>query len=222
MVKHSTDGIKPNSATPSSSSDSVISSLSVGCIVDTLHEFRCRVLKRIPKASRTPAANKLADILNSITRDPDNNDNWRHLLLFPFTCVWIPRCQRGSRRHKGAWPHTSIKQSENFSLLHNVQPHNLIIIRRRLCLGRQRVTWPHVCQASWSKAMSKVRSSWRLVIWLTRHWMNPLQRFFATNIQLVQLFLCHHRRHLSPCVWHLAATTYNRWSGYFVPGQLME
>jgi hypothetical protein len=43
-------------------------------IVKLLRELHCRVLKRVPKASRIPAADELAETLQQIVVDPDNID----------------------------------------------------------------------------------------------------------------------------------------------------
>jgi len=62
---------------------------------------RCRVLKRVPKASRIPAADKLADILRKVVVDPDSVDKWVDLLSFSFTGFGVPG-QRGGRRHRNS------------------------------------------------------------------------------------------------------------------------
>ena len=67
-------------------------------IVKLLRELHCRVLKRVPKASRTPAADKLAETLRQIVVDPDNIDKWRALMSFTFACFSIPG-QRGGKRN---------------------------------------------------------------------------------------------------------------------------
>ena len=100
QAQHSTNVVDINSTSPSST-DTVSSSTSASNILETINDYRRRVLRRIPKASRIPAANKLADILSSISREPDNIDNWLHLLLFSYTCLGVPG-QRGGRRHKSS------------------------------------------------------------------------------------------------------------------------
>jgi hypothetical protein len=67
-------------------------------ILEILRLHRCRVLKRVPKASRIPAADKLADTLRHVVSDPDNLDSWIKLLLFTFSCFSVPG-QRGGKRH---------------------------------------------------------------------------------------------------------------------------
>ena len=59
-------------------------------ILEILRMHRCRVLKRVPKASRIPAADKLADTLRHVISDPDNLDRWIKLLLFIFSCFSVP------------------------------------------------------------------------------------------------------------------------------------
>jgi hypothetical protein len=66
--------------------------------MELLHQRRCRVLKRVPKASRIAAADKLAETLRRIVADPDCIDKWMNLLLFTFACFSVPG-QRGGKRH---------------------------------------------------------------------------------------------------------------------------
>jgi len=66
--------------------------------MELLHQRRCRVLKRVPKASRIAAADKLAETLRRIVADPDCIDKWMDLLLFTFACFNVPG-QRGGKRH---------------------------------------------------------------------------------------------------------------------------
>ena len=67
-------------------------------INDLLLHHRCRVLKRVPKASRIPAADKLAETLRYIVADPDSVETWVDLLKFTFICFGVPG-QRGGQRH---------------------------------------------------------------------------------------------------------------------------
>jgi len=67
-------------------------------IMDLLNMNRRRVLKRVPRSSRVPAANKLADLLHEVTSDPDAVDKWVNLLLFTYSCLCVPG-QRGGKRH---------------------------------------------------------------------------------------------------------------------------
>ena len=55
-------------------------------------------MKRIPKASRIPAAEKLSETLHHVVADPTNIDKWMDLLLFAFVCFGVPG-QRGGKRH---------------------------------------------------------------------------------------------------------------------------
>ena len=59
---------------------------------------RCRVLKRIPKASRIQAADKLAQTLRQFITDPGCIDKWLDLMTFAYSCFAIPS-QRGGQRH---------------------------------------------------------------------------------------------------------------------------
>ena len=69
--------------------------------MDILRHRRCRVLKRIPKASRIPAAEKLAQTLQQIISNRDCIQNWIEVLTFPFACFGIPGIPggRGGKRH---------------------------------------------------------------------------------------------------------------------------
>ena len=91
------------SSSPASSSDAVSplpASASASSIIELLLKRRCRVLKRIPKASRIPAAEKLALTLRRVTADPDSVDRWNELFIFASECFAVPG-QRGGRQHKG-------------------------------------------------------------------------------------------------------------------------
>ena len=66
--------------------------------MELLQHRRCRVLKRVPKASRIPAADKLAETLRQVTAEPDSVDKWVDLFAFTFTCFGVPG-QRGGQRH---------------------------------------------------------------------------------------------------------------------------
>jgi hypothetical protein len=60
---------------------------------------KCRLLKRIPKASRIVAAEKLAQLLTVIVANPDNMQAWIDLFLFPSSCLKVPG-GRGGRKHQ--------------------------------------------------------------------------------------------------------------------------
>ena len=66
--------------------------------MEMLRRHRCRVLKRVPKASRIPAAEKLASTLQQVLANPDNIPKWTDLLLFTYSCFGVPG-QRGGKRH---------------------------------------------------------------------------------------------------------------------------
>jgi hypothetical protein len=59
-------GVSPSSSPTQSSTD----------IMELLRHHRCRVLKRVPKASRPPAAEKLAQVLRQIVADRECVENW--------------------------------------------------------------------------------------------------------------------------------------------------
>ncbi len=67
-------------------------------LIHILKADRCRVLKRLPKASRSLAAGKLATLLARIVASPDELMAWSDLMRFSFTCFAIPG-GRGGKRH---------------------------------------------------------------------------------------------------------------------------
>src|SRR5664279_4677870 len=93
-LKFSTQSSLPAGAQLSDNGTAVRSSAD---IMELLRHRRCRVLKRIPKASRIPAADKLAETLRQVVVDPDSVDKWVDLLTFTFACFGVPG-QRGGRR----------------------------------------------------------------------------------------------------------------------------
>jgi len=69
---------------------------------DLLHSItseRCRVLKRIPKASRALAAEKLSAVLSRIVANPEDFSSWNDLLRFSFACLAVPG-GRGGKHHQ--------------------------------------------------------------------------------------------------------------------------
>ena len=67
-------------------------------IMELLRHRRVRVLKRVPKSSRIPAAEKLGETLRQVIDNPDCVDKWLDLLSFTFSCFGVPG-QRGGKRH---------------------------------------------------------------------------------------------------------------------------
>ena len=67
-------------------------------IMDLLGQQRRGVLKRVPKASRIPAAEKLAQTLLQVITVPTCVENWKNLLTFTYACFSVPG-QRGGKRH---------------------------------------------------------------------------------------------------------------------------
>lgn len=78
--------------------------------MEMLRRRRCRVLKRIPKASRIPAAEKLSETLRQVAANPDYVDRWLDLLAFTYTCFGVPG-QRGGQRH-----HNSLASKVNAAI----------------------------------------------------------------------------------------------------------
>jgi hypothetical protein len=94
VIRSSTSATSDLSGFTSSSS----STQSSADIMELLHHHRCRALKRVPKASRLSAAEKLAEVLRQIVADPDCVEEWLHLLTFSFSCFGI-QGQYGGKRH---------------------------------------------------------------------------------------------------------------------------
>lgn len=65
-------------------------------IVEFLRSRKPRLLKRIPKASRVLAAEKLSFLLSAVNDNPDNVEAWNRLLMFPKCCLCVPN-QRGGK-----------------------------------------------------------------------------------------------------------------------------
>ena len=70
-------------------------------LLQSIRSERCRLLKRIPKASRTLAAEKLAAVLSRIVANPDDVSAWSDLLYFSFACFAVPG-GRGGKNHQSS------------------------------------------------------------------------------------------------------------------------
>ena len=84
-------------APPSTSASSVNNSEQD--LLQSILSQRCRLLKRIPKASRTLAAEKLSAVLLRIIANPDDLSAWSDLLRFSFACLVVPG-GRGGKNHQ--------------------------------------------------------------------------------------------------------------------------
>jgi hypothetical protein len=69
-------------------------------IIDTIKAERCRLLKRIPKASRALAADKLATVLSRIIAKSDDKVAWCDLLRFSYACFAVPGGRAGKRHQQ--------------------------------------------------------------------------------------------------------------------------
>ena len=78
------------SETSSSQSTAQLLSGDTPELIDVLRSERCRLLKRIPKASRSLAADKLSTLLERIVADPDDTQRWNDLLRFSHACLGVP------------------------------------------------------------------------------------------------------------------------------------
>jgi hypothetical protein len=66
-------------------------------ILHVLSQHRVRMLKRIPKASRASAADKLSSLLSEVCTDSGNLQHWYRLLCFAKSCLFVPG-GRGGRK----------------------------------------------------------------------------------------------------------------------------
>jgi hypothetical protein len=69
--------------------------------ISLLQSHHCRLLKRIPKASRSLAAGKLCSLLSAVNSNPDNITAWEHLLLFAKFSLYVPD-GRGGQKHQAS------------------------------------------------------------------------------------------------------------------------
>ena len=92
-VNHSPSTSMHQDDTLTSTNPSSVSPFNPGC-------FSRRVLKRIPKASRSRAALKLTEIISEVTTSNDRA-SWERLFLFPRRCLVAPR-RGGHRRNLAA------------------------------------------------------------------------------------------------------------------------
>ncbi len=69
--------------------------------ISLLQSHHCRLLKRIPKASRSLAAGKLCSLLSAVISNPDNITAWEHLLLFAKFSLYVPD-GRGGQKHQAS------------------------------------------------------------------------------------------------------------------------
>jgi hypothetical protein len=65
--------------------------------INLLQSHHIRLLKRIPKASRSVAAGKLGSLLSAVTSDPSNGTAWEHLLLFAKFSLYVPDGRAGQK-----------------------------------------------------------------------------------------------------------------------------
>jgi Reverse transcriptase (RNA-dependent DNA polymerase) len=68
-------------------------------VLDVLRSRRCRTVKRIPKAARLHAAEKLSELIGDVCEQTDSVEKWTDLLLFGAVCMAVPG-QRGGKRHQ--------------------------------------------------------------------------------------------------------------------------
>ena len=103
-IPGSVQNVGPKQSCPAASSDTTIPSSfaaqgqSPEDIMEMLRQRRCRVLKRVPKASRTPAGEKLSETLRKVVVNPDSVSSWCDLMSFTFACFGVPG-HRGGKRH---------------------------------------------------------------------------------------------------------------------------
>ena len=89
-------------------------------LMQVITSFRCRILKRIPRGSRTLAAEKLSSVLIEINSNPESVNAWNELLVFGKACLQVPG-QRGGKRH--AEKLTS-KENQALAAFPHAMPHH--------------------------------------------------------------------------------------------------
>ena len=130
----------------------------------TLTRLRRRVLKRIPKASQIPAADKLAETLRQVITDPGCIDKWVDLMTFAYSCFAIPG-QRGGQRHlsslaskvnraiasfpASSTPDPALQQKQKLTKIKTVCP--------------LRAIWRQECLVNWKRGIFVEQFVWHLV-----------------------------------------------------------
>ena len=100
-------------------------------LIDTIRSERCRLLKRIPKASRALAADKLATVLAHIITNSEDTLAWGDLLRFSYACFAVPGGRGGKRHHQSL----TTKVNNTLNAYPNISPRIQSIqqpIRRRV------------------------------------------------------------------------------------------
>ena len=99
-VQNMSSGLKQSTASFDTTipSSYAVQSQSPEDIMEMLRQQRRRVLKRVPKASRIPAAEKLSETLRKVISNPDSVTSWSELMSFTFACFGVPG-HRGGKRH---------------------------------------------------------------------------------------------------------------------------
>ena len=95
MPSSQSNKIRPMSSTQSSSNFQSITDQEA--VLNNVVRARCRVLKFVPKASRTLAAAKLSSKIDRIVDNPDNVSAWNQLLLFSYCCFGVS--DHGDKSH---------------------------------------------------------------------------------------------------------------------------
>lgn len=72
-------------------------SLNVSSLIESFRCRRFRLLKRIPKASRIQAADKLSSLLSVVTANSDDVNSWIQLLMFTKCCLKVPDNRGGKK-----------------------------------------------------------------------------------------------------------------------------
>ena len=204
-IPRSVQNVVPKQSGTAASSDTTIpssyaaQSQSPEDIMEMLRQRRCRVLKRVPKASRIPAAEKLSETLRKVVVNPESVSSWSDLMSFTFACFGVPG-HRGGKRHLSSlvskvnqaiasFPTMSVSPVQN-----GIKPPKVecsAMISRR---GRQ---------ASLRKATFGEPFDWRQAMTLCHRSMTSRQQHCVRNIQSarkrVQL-RCHPLvKTVSPC-----------------------
>ena len=117
-------------------SSASVPALSPEDIMDLLGQQRRHVLKRVPKASRISAAEKLAQTLLQVITVPTCVENWKNLLTFTYACFSVPG-QLGGKRHLSSLASKVVLHWLAF----RQHPSMFNLCRRKQSSGSRSITW---------------------------------------------------------------------------------
>jgi hypothetical protein len=89
-------------------------------LLDKLKAVKGRLLKHIPKASRSLSAEKFSMLLDNVIKQPNDVYAWINLLLFAYSCFGVSH-ERGGKRHMSSLTSKVNKLLTDYP--HNEQHH---------------------------------------------------------------------------------------------------